>query len=299
MGQESSSLLGNFFLEDVDRALIRARIVHLRFSDDILVFSETREISHAAAALLDEHLAGIQLERSFEKTRLFEDAAEAKEQLRKGWVSYLRSRIASDRPAGMQMLHRALDRFLSSEPDKSEFHSIFNSLNFAKDSYGCVLLASHSDLLNMDPQFAANYLKLGLRRKDPDRPRVIEECLRQLTATSRQALPAVQLHLLKILTVAQTGEIEGNTFLRIASDKSRLWPVRNWAWHAYAGSAARRDSLLMEAAREEEEPNTRRAIVAALRDSKIGRRKQRSFLRHVGRRFPESLFTAEWLRHAA
>jgi hypothetical protein len=123
--------------------------------------------------------------------------------------------------------------------------------------------------------------------------------MQQLTHGNESGSEASQLHLLRILSEVETGEAEGNELFRIAQDPSRLWPIRSWAWHAYAKSTGCRAALLMEAARGESDRNVRRAIVATTKSRGMAGRRQKSFLRHVGRHFSESHFTAEWIRHAA
>jgi hypothetical protein len=153
--------------------------------------------------------------------------------------------------------------------------------------------------MNVDPRASAEYLMIGLRKGKSNRTRVIEACMTQLSQTNGQESDGLDLHLLRAMASAPTGQSEGNEFQRIAANDSRPWPVRNFGWHAYAQSSARKDSLLMEAAREEPEPNVRRAIIATLKTSESGKRTRQKFLRHATRKFSESRFTVEWVRRAA
>jgi hypothetical protein len=301
VGIEASAVLGNAFLEPVDRGLIEAGAYHLRFADDILIFAENRSIGDALVNVLDENLTMMGLERSLPKTKWFDDPEEAISSWRKPWLSYLGSALKSEPEfLGKAQLRFAFDSLLEdvSQTDPSDFRYIINALKSQRDDYGCVLLARSAPLMNVDPRVSGEYLALGVRKGQMNRSRVIDAAMTQIGQSSEE-YNGLLLHLLRAMLVANAGKSEGNEFQKLALDESQPWPVRNFAWHAYAQSMARRDSLLMEAAREELEPNVRRAIIATLRTSKYGRRTRLKFLRHAARKFPESRFTVEWVRRAA
>lgn len=242
------------------------------------------------------------LERSLPKTQWFDDPNEAISSLRKTWLSSLGSAIRGEPEfRGKQALRFAFDRLFEdvSQTDPSDFRFILNALKNQKDDYGCSLLASSPELTNVDPKVSAEYLTIGLRKGQANRTRVIEACMTQLGQTRGDQFNGLHLHLLRAMASAPTGQSEGNAFKEIAMDGSRPWPVRSFAWHAFAQSSARRDSLLMEAAREEQEPNVRRAIVATLKTSKDEKRTRQKFFRHAARKFLESRFAVEWVRRAA
>jgi reverse transcriptase-like protein len=302
IGVEASAVLGNVFLEQVDRGLIEAGGSHFRFADDIFIFAENRSIGDALVNVLDDKLRMMGLERSLPKTQWFDNPNEAISSLRKPWLASLGGVIRSDPELrGKRALRFAFDRLFEdvSQTDPSEYRFILNALKSQKDDYGCSLLASNAELTNVDPRASAEYLTIGMRTGQANRTRVIEACMTQLRRTSGDESDGFHLHLLRGLASTPTGQSEGNTFQEIAMDGSRPWPVRNFAWHAFAQGSACRDSLLMEAAREEQEPNVRRAIIATLKTSKYGKRTQRKFLHHAARKFPESRFTVEWVRRAA
>jgi hypothetical protein len=80
------------------------------------------------------------------------------------------------------------------------------------------------------------------------------------------------------MSQSKTGKSEAKEFERIACDQSTPWPTRSWAWAALARADGTKASRLMEAAREEAEPNIRMAIVTTLkRHSDL--RQCRTFLR--------------------
>jgi hypothetical protein len=267
-----------------------------------LIFAENRSVGDALLNIFDEKLRVLGLERSIQKTEWFDDPEQAISSLKKPWLSSLGSALKREPVLrGRRDLLFAFDELFEdvSQTDPSEFHYIVRALKHLNDDYGCVLLAQNAALMNVDPRLSADYLMIGLRPGLANRSRVIEACMTQLSQTGGEHFNGLRLHLLRAMASTKCGELEGNEFLKFAIDESQPWPVRNFAWRAYAQSSARCDSLVMEAAREEREPNVRRAIITTLKTSKGGKRTRRKFLRHAARNFSESRFTVEWVRRAA
>jgi hypothetical protein len=301
IGVEASAVLGNVFLESIDRALAEAGANHLRFADDFWIFAENRSIGDALIELFDERLNMVGLERSLPKTQWL-DSEEAISSLRKPWLNSLSSVLKSEpEMRGKKELRFAFEQLLEdpSQTDPSEFRFLINALIRQKDDYGCVLLAHSPELMNVDPRASPAYLAIGVRKKQSNRMRVIESCMAELGRTNSAEFHGLHLHLLRAMSLARVGQLEGRQLEGITIDASRPWPIRNFAWQAFGLSSARSDSLLMEAAREEQETNVRRAIVATLKTSKSPKRMLRSFLRHARRKYPESRYTVEWVRQAA
>ncbi len=294
IGPEASAVLGNIFLEPVDRAIVATQALHFRYGDDILFFCRNARECDAVVSVLDQQLNVLRLLRSLPKTRTFDDPGEAIDDLRDGLIGYLESFLDQEADLGAAAVRRSFDAEIQnqSQVSRSRFRWITRTLKNLKDPYACLPLAREPRLMNLDPRLATDYLASA--RLDR---LVVDACMVRLTGTHEEWYEGLDLHLLRALVEAKLGAVEGEAFFRIASDGSRLWPVRSWAWHAYAASPARRDSRLMEAAREEPEPRIRRAIVSTLKSSYRGRR-HREFIRHVKRYFPESRFTAHWLEAA-
>jgi hypothetical protein len=293
IGPEASAVAGNLFLSPVDKALSSARLSHLRYGDDILVFCEEPSICDAVPHFLDIEFNRLHLSRSEPKTRKFYDPEEAAADLRDGRLASLGSFLRYQPEEGPRALHRAFDRdVIGQEVKPNVFRWIVNTLKNKADRYGCRALANDRELMNVDPRVGADYVILA--RSDD---RVIEGCMECLLRSPEQRYEGLSLHLLRALSTSALGCSEGDTLEEIACDCNRPWPVRAWAWTAHAKTAARRDGKLMEAARAEREPNVRRAIVATLITSQKGRR-QREFIEHARLHFPESRFTAEWLNAA-
>jgi hypothetical protein len=139
IGVEASAVLGNAFLEQVDRGLVEAGGSHFRFADDIFVFAENRAVGDALINVLDEKLTMIGLERSIQKTKWFDDPDQAIASLRKSWLSSLGSALRREpKSRGKQALRFEFDRLFQdvSQTDPSEFRFILSALKNQKDDYG-------------------------------------------------------------------------------------------------------------------------------------------------------------------
>ena len=100
------------------------------------------------------------------------------------------------------------------------------------------------------------------------------------------------------MSQSKTGKSEAKEFERIACDQSTPWPTRSWAWAALARADGTKASRLMEAAREEAEPNIHRAIVIMLkRHSHL--QQCRKFFRDEVKTCPAHKYTVEWVKQAA
>ncbi|MDO8433880.1 MAG: reverse transcriptase domain-containing protein [Candidatus Binatus sp.] len=295
IGPEGCAVLGNFFLEPVDRSIISTGIAHRRYGDDFLIFTPNRRFSEALVDLFDDELSGLNLSRSEEKTIYFDDPEDATANLKDGEIDYLDGGFAYSPGLKRSAVRRAFDRLVSDSDaiKQSRFRWILRFLMNKGDEYGCSRLSERQDLMNIDPKLTSEYLKTAGSDE-----RVVENCMRRLSQTPESHLEALALHELRTMSKVRTGTAEANEFKRIASDRTRPWPTRCSAWKALARSDETKPRYLMEAAREEKEPNVRRAIVASLkRFSGDGRVK--TFLQLAAKEFPESRYAVDWLKAAA
>jgi hypothetical protein len=158
---------------------------------------------------------------------------------------------------------------------------------------GCLDLSGRTDLMNIDPKIATNYLAVA--KSDQ---RILTNCMQRLAQPREERFDGLALHQLRLMSQAKTGKPEAKEFERIACDQSTPWPTRSWAWAALARADGTKASRLMEAAKEEAEPNIRRSIVATLkRHSRL--RQCRTFLRDEVRTCPANKYTVEWVKKAA
>lgn len=286
IGLEASSVLGNAFLKPIDDLIEKLGVTHLRFGDDILLFAERLEICDSALPPLDSELDTLGLTRSIEKTQPFDDRTAAIRNLRSAHLASLGEFLKMNRDAGMRAVHRAFDEeVLPGSVGPSEFRWIINVLANRKDSYGCVPLARNAELMNYDPRASGDYLKsAGLQD-----PRVVDGAMERLMQVADDRHDGLDLHLLRAMSARRFGAVESNEFRRIATDTSRRWPIRNWAWHAYARTSGHYVEM-MEAARGEESPPVRRGIAVALKGHA-----RRTFVRHIAQNFAECSYAARWL----
>ena len=295
IGPEASAVLGNFFLDPVDRSIIATGAEHRRYGDDILIFTEGRPLSAAVVALLDSRLTSLQLNRSEEKTKYFDDPEEAKQDLRDGKIDYWDGAATYFPGSGTRAVRKAfdLDILNSAEINPSRYRWILNFLKNRLDDYGCYELVRRQDLMNVDPRVSCAYLRVAKSQK-----RVIEESLKLVSLAPQENFEALTLHTLLALSEARTGRDEAKEFSQIARDPLRPWPTRAAAWKALARSDGTKPALLMEATSAENEPNMRRAIITTLKRF-AGDRPCRRFLKHISARYPETRYTVEWLKAAA
>lgn len=289
IGFESSSVLGNIFLKPVDDLIERLGVVHLRYGDDVLLFGDNLEVCNSVLQPLDSELDALGLSRSLEKTLQFDDRAAAIRNLRSAHLSSLSEFVRLDRAAGMNAVRRAFDEeVLPGTASPSDFRWVVKTLTNKQDKYGCLPLAQNAELMNFDPRASADYLKsLGLQDQ-----RVIDRAMERLTHVSNDKFDGLDLHLLRAMSTRSFGGVEAKEFRRIATDAGRRWPVRSWAWHSYARTSGRYVEM-MEAARGEECPPVRRAIVVALKGHA-----KKTFIRHASQNFDECAYAARWLSAA-
>jgi hypothetical protein len=289
IGFEASSVLGNAFLKPVDDLIEKLGVEHLRYGDDLLLFGENLEVCDSVLQPLDNELDSLGLSRSLEKTLRFDDQAAAIRNLRSAHLSSLSEFIRLDRNAGMNAVRRAFDEeVLPGMASPSDFRWVVNTLANKQDKYACFPLARNAELMNFDPRVSADYLK-GVGLQDQ---RVVDGAMERLTQVASDKFDGLDLHLLRAMSTRPFGAAEAKEFRRIATEASRRWPIRNWAWHAYARSTGRYVEM-MEAARGEENPPVRRAIVVALKGHA-----KKTFIRHAAQNFDECRYSAKWLAAA-
>ena len=286
IGIEASAVLGNAFLKPVDDLIEKLGVAHLRYGDDVLLFGDSLGACDSVLPPLDNKLDALGLTRSIEKTLRFDDRAAAIRNLRSAHLASLSEFVRLDNEAGMDAVHRAFDEeVLPGTASPSDFRWVVKTLTNRQDKYACRPLAQNTELMNFDPRASADYLK-NLSLQDQ---RVVDGAMERLTQVANDKFDGLDLHLLRAMSSRSFGGVEATEFRRIATDASRRWPVRNWAWHAYARTSGRYVEM-MEAARSEDSAPVRRAIVVALKGHA-----KRTFVRHVSQNFGECRYAVRWL----
>ncbi|HLW72240.1 MAG TPA: RNA-directed DNA polymerase [Candidatus Binataceae bacterium] len=295
IGPEASAVLGNLFLAPVDQSIIASGADHKRYGDDILIFTKTRALREAVVTLLDKELPMLGLTRSEEKTKLFDDPEEARENLRDSKIQYWEGAASYSPELSVWGVRRAFDQDILNSPEikLSQYRWILKYLKNRNDMHGCYDLVCRRDLMNIDPKIAGPYVMVAKTTK-----RVIEECMKLISQAPEDHFEALTFHMLMAMSQVRTGGDEAKEFERIASDQSRRWPTRAAAWRALARSDKIKQSFLMQAASAESEPDIRRAIITTLRHAG-GHRQRNSFLNDIRKKHPETQYTVEWVRNAA
>jgi hypothetical protein len=296
IGPEASAVLSNFFLRPIDQLIATTGARYRRYGDDMLIFSSDRQMGEAVTEFLDDELRSLRLTRSVEKTMFFDDPADGRANLRDAEIDYMEGATTYDQNLGLYTVKRNFRRLLQTAPKDlkvSRWRWVLKYLANRYERDGCLELSQRTDLMNVDPKTAANYLAVA--KSDQ---RVLTNCMQRLVQQREERFDGLALHLLRLMSQAKTGKPEAKEFERIARDQSTPWPTRSWAWAALARSDGTKASRLMEAAREETDPNIRRAIVATLkRHSRL--RQCRTFLRDEVKSCPANKYTVEWVKKAA
>ena len=296
IGPEASAVLSNFFLRPIDNLIATTGAQYKRYGDDVLIFSRDRSMGEAVVESLDDELRFLQLTRSAEKTTFFDDPADARANLQDAEIDYMEGAATDDQDLGLYTVKRNFRRLLQTAPKDlkvSRWRWVLKYLTNRYEGDGCLELSRRTDLMNIDPKIATNYLAVA--RSDQ---RVLANCMQRLAQPREERFDGLTLHQLRFMSQAKTGRPEAKEFERITCDQSTPWPTRSWAWAALARADGTKASRLMEAAREEAEPNIRRAIVATLkRHSHL--RQCRKFLRDEVKTCPANKYTVEWVKQAA
>ncbi len=289
IGPEACAVLSNAYLSPLDNRLSELGTRYLRYGDDVLLFAEKVTEYDRLLDEIDEQLSELRLLRSNEKTDTFDDPA-AIENLKSGRIDYLGHLLNLEPEYGLTNVRRDFDAEVigDADPDPSKFRWLVKVLQNKGDNHACPALAASPEKMNIDPRVTSDYfIETGL-----DDSRVIEAMMTRLTAGTEDRYEALDLHFLRAVSAETFGEPESKEFKKIAMDSSRRYPIRNWAWKAYAKSSGRYAELA-EAASAETDPRVRRGIVVSM----VGCT-DRKFLDHVRQNFPESLYAAEWLAAA-
>lgn len=257
-----------------------------------MISCSSRKTIASAKQLFDlfgEELSKLYLEQSEEKTFYFDDPKKARANLRDSEIDYLDGTFSYSPGLKGNAVRRAFDRLTSGSDEikPSRLRFVLRFLKNKLDKYGCRELSGRQDLMNVDPKLTSEYLKVAGSDE-----RVLENIMGRLSQTPESHLEALALHQLRTMSNVRTGKAEAIVFKRIASDETRPWPIRSSAWKALARSDGTKPRYLMEAAREEKEPNIRRAIVASLKRFS-GDGAVKPFLELAAKDFPESRYAVD------
>lgn len=261
IGPEACAVLSNAFLSPLDSRLSELGVRYLRYGDDILLFAEKLSEYDRLLSEIDEQLSILRLIRSTEKTKSFDDPDSAIENLKSGRIDYLGHLLNVEPEYGLTNVRRDFDAEVigDPDPDPSKFRWLVKVLENKEDDHACSALAASPEKMNIDPRVTADYfIETGL-----ENPKVVEGMMKRLTGGTEDRYEGLDLHLLRAASAEAFGEPESKEFKKIAVDRSRRYPIRNWAWKAYAKTSGRYAELA-EAASAEADPRVRRGIVVSM-----------------------------------
>ena len=289
IGPEACAVLSNAYLSPLDSRLSQLGARYLRYGDDVLLFAEKVTEYERLLREIDEQFSELRLIRSIEKSNFYDPDA-AIENLKSGRIDYLGHLLNVEPEYGLRNVRRDFDAEVigDADPDPSKFRWLLKVLQNKGDDHACSALAASPEKMNIDPRVTSDYfIETGFSDS-----RVIEAMMERLTAGTEDQYEGLDLHLLRAVSTQAFGGPESKEFKKIAMDSSRRYPIRNWAWKAYAKSSGKYPELA-EAASAETNPRVRRGIIVSMLGCTDGK-----FLDHVRRKFPESRYAAEWLAAA-
>jgi hypothetical protein len=231
IGPEASAVLSNFFLRPIDNLIAMTGAQYKRYGDDILIFSRNRPMGETIAESLDEELRFLRLTRSVEKTEFFDDPAAARANLRDSEIGYMEEANTYDPRVGLYTVKRTFRRLLQSAPSDfklSRWRWVLKYLTNRYERDDCLELSRRTDLMNVDPKIATNYLAVA--KSDP---RILTNCMQRLAQPREERFDGLTLHQLRLMSQAKTGRGEAKEFERIARNQSTPWPTRSWAWRRW------------------------------------------------------------------
>ena len=282
MGPEAFGVVGNAYLLPLDvRLTAQSDVVHLRWMDDIYVLGASTRETRNAVDVSDHEMLLLGLTRSEEKTKHFQNSAEARDEIHDAMLASLFDQLDRDTEKNPELLRRRFHEYVVEveEPLASRFRGILKAMTFRRDDYAARWLAENPGTIEIDPMVAADYFRAVALANSPVTDLLFLHLL-DTQVRDRDRHDARDLHLLRALSDRVWGRDEGEVFKEIAMDESRRGPVRAWAMAAYAKTAGWKMDDAMERTLEESDPYVRRAFLASLRRA-IGDGRCRRFVLHI------------------
>jgi hypothetical protein len=260
-GPTASSILGNFYLLPIDRYLGMQSVRHIRFQDDIKIFSESSATLRRVLRQCVRILRGRHLNFSVHKTRLlegdeilteFEDAV--KDAIQYG-IKIGAASVADD-------LHQLFDQATQSRPVNSrDVRFVVVRLADRKDPYAVDWILDHLS----EVPYLASHLVDYLSQHFEDIPTIETRLVAFLEDPVENSYPHTELHLVRLMATAK--QIDDDTYAsvwRILNDAARPVYVREHAARCVGRHARPGDLALIRSAFSGETDNSlRRALLVA------------------------------------
>lgn len=295
-GPEASSILGNYYLQPVDRELQMHPVVALRFQDDIKVFGHDAATLRRVLRDVTRVMRGRHLNVAVSKTRILEGAAvlDDLEDARKDAIQY---GIKADLPTVTDDLHSLFDDAVAQEPvDARDVRFAVYRLAVRKDGHAIPWILNNLARVPYLAALLVDYLSGHLEGA----PEIEARARAFLLDPNRNLYPWVELHLIRMF--ARTQSIVDDTLSGVWSilkDNNKDLLVREQAArcigrHSRPGDPAILRSLFMGST----DSALRRALLVAITEAG-GTTRDKSFLATVATSAPDLAATAQLLRSGA
>lgn len=252
VGTEDAGVLGNAYLLPLDwRLLAVPGLVHLRWMDDVYLFHRDFTQLKASVGTFDDEVGLLELDRSLDKSSIYESQAEALAALDDKMLTSLYESLRK-RPWSGRLLHRRfIEHILEADTvEARRYRAIIYGLLNRRDPFGASHVTLRPELFNIDPSLSADYVRLvGLGIKSATNGLFM--FLEEDKAHPVDETDARDLHALRTLERRVWGRAEGQLFEDIALDFRRRGPIRAWAVACWARTPTWRPREIVEMILEE------------------------------------------------
>jgi len=225
-GFDPSSMLGNCYLDPLDKHMLRAGIRFFRYNDDICIFGRTAAEVRRAQQLLERELRALGLHIQTKKTVLFEG-----DEIRK-FVDKRQDEIAAidyaefrgDVEESLEQTKALLDELLANEKafDDRHFRKCINTLIRHRDDHAVDAVIARLDQMPYAANRLGEYLRLFA-----DRSYVQQAVIAFVRDGNRNLFEWQEAWLLRTLLGAEDLSSECLEWARRrAQDRSCSWPIR-------------------------------------------------------------------------
>ena len=293
-GTDPSSMLGNCYLDPLDKHMLRADIRFFRYSDDMCIFGRTEAQVRRAQQLLERELRALGLLIQTKKTVLFEgDKIRAFVDERQDEIAGIDyAEFAGDITGTLQQTKALLDDLLADDEsfDDRHFRKCINTLIKHRDDYAVDAVIERLDRMPHAANRLGEYLRLFAGR--PCVQQAITEFIRD---SERNLFEWQEAWLLRALLGANELSDAGLDWARRrAQDQASSWPLRCTAIQILEQFGDAADiQMLANNFRATEEPPVQRARLKACAGLPTNTRK--SILRRAANVSDELAATVEYL----
>ncbi len=294
-GCDPSSMLGNCFLDPLDKHMQRAGVRFFRFNDDICIFGRSSAEVRRAQQLLERELRDQGLNIQTKKTDLYqgEQIRQFVDERQDEITAIDYSEFAGDITGTLEQTKALMDELLRDEGsfDDRHFRKCINILIRHRDDYAVDAVLERLDRMPHGTNRFADYLRLFA-----DRAQVQAAIIEFVRDDERNLFDWQEAWLLRSLLGADALSDEGLDWARRrAQDQATTWTVKCSAIQLLEKFGDAADiQMLGNGFTATEEPPVQRARLRACKRLPVNRR--RALFDHAGNVSDELAATVEYLR---